>query len=136
MERSTGGMEREISSYRTSSTSWLMSQETMRDPVTTSVTDRIAKITGLPFQNHEHFQVLKYKEGQYYREHHDWIDEQDGSPCGPRVATFFLYLSDVEEGGGTYFRKLGLEVRPKSGRAILWYNALPTNPPMIDNRMQ
>ena len=23
--------------------------------------------------------------------------------CGPRVYTFFLYLSDVEEGGGTRF---------------------------------
>ena len=23
--------------------------------------------------------------------------------CGPRVFTFFLYLSDVEEGGGTQF---------------------------------
>ena len=42
-------------------------------------------------------------EGEYYKLHHDWIPEQLQALCGPRVYTFFLYLSDVEEGGGTQF---------------------------------
>ena len=37
-----------------------------------------------------------------------------------RLYTFFVYLSDVEEGGGTKFNDLGLVVTPKRGRAILW----------------
>ena len=35
--------------------------------------------------------------------------------CGPRVYTMFLYLSDVEEGGGTKF-DLGFTITPKKGK--------------------
>jgi len=35
------------------------------------------------------------------------------------VYTFFLYLSDVEEGGGTKF-DLGFTVQPKKGKAVIW----------------
>lgn len=35
-------------------------------------------------------------------------------PCGVRVLTFFLYLNDVEEGGGTRFNRLNFAVKPKS----------------------
>lgn len=31
-----------------------------------------------------------------------------------------MYLSDVEEGGGTDFPDLGITVMPKKGRALLW----------------
>jgi hypothetical protein len=41
-------------------------------------------------------QVLRYQPGAYYRSHHDWVDEHVEFPFGPRVFTFFLYLSDVE----------------------------------------
>ena len=40
---------------------------------------------------------------QFYRRHHDTIPELATMQPGPRVYTFFLYLSDVEEGGGTQF---------------------------------
>ena len=40
--------------------------------------------------------------------------------CGPRILTFFLYLSDVEEGGETHFPLLGISVKPKKGKALLW----------------
>lgn len=43
-------------------------------------------------------------------------------PCGVRLATFFLYLSDVEEGGGTWFPQLNITGVPKKRRALLWYN--------------
>ena len=39
---------------------------------------------------------------------------------GVRLYTFFVYLSDVEEGGGTRFTELGITVQPKLGRGILW----------------
>lgn len=40
---------------------------------------------------------LQYTEGQYYTEHHDQIAPRH-SVWGPRLYTFFIYLSDVEEG--------------------------------------
>lgn len=33
-------------------------------------------------------------------------------PCGVRVATFFCYLNEVEEGGGTQFNALGVTLKP------------------------
>ena len=39
---------------------------------------------------------------------------------GPRLYTFFMYLSDVEQGGETRFTKLNISVTPKKGSAILW----------------
>ena len=41
-------------------------------------------------------------------------------PAGPRVLTFFMYLSDVEEGGETHFPKLNISVKPEKGSALLW----------------
>jgi prolyl 4-hydroxylase len=45
---------------------------------------------------------------------------QNHLSCGPRILTFFLYLSDVEEGGETHFPRLGIKVKPRKGSAILW----------------
>ena len=42
--------------------------------------------------------VLRYEVGQKYITHHDYGAEDNSKPCGPRILTFFLYLSDVEEG--------------------------------------
>ena len=85
----------------------------------------MAEVTNVPPANMEHFQILKYEEGQYYKTHHDYIPEHQRDSCGPRLATFFLYLNDVEEGGGTHFPQInqekgGLMVTPKMGRAALW----------------
>ena len=55
--------------------------------------------------------------------------------CGPRILTFFLYLSDVEAGGGTDFPQLDITVEPKKGRALLWPSVLDSSPMSKDNRM-
>lgn len=34
-----------------------------------------------------------------------------------------MYLNDVEAGGGTEFKHLGLTTVPKAGRAVFWLNA-------------
>lgn len=53
-------------------------------------------------------QVLRYDVGQKYEAHHDYGSEDVQLACGPRILTFFLYLSDVEEGGETNFTSLNL----------------------------
>lgn len=57
-------------------------------------------------------------------------------PCGPRVYTMFLYLSDVEEGGHTRFPLLNISVQPKRGRAVLWPSTLSDDPVTQDERTQ
>merc|ERR1712232_41531 len=44
------------------------------------------------------------------------------------------YLNDVEEGGATSFFHLGINVQPKSGRAILWADTFRNAPLDKDER--
>jgi prolyl 4-hydroxylase len=48
--------------------------------------------------------------------------------------TVFLYLNEVEEGGGTEFPKLGLTVYPKRGRALIWPSVKDEDPDQPDPR--
>ena len=74
------------------------------------------------------------------RTDHDWIDQQEQALCGPRVLTFFLYLSDVEEGGGTRFPYIKgedgqqLVVQPKKGSAVFWPHGMDHNIWQKDDR--
>lgn len=117
-DRSMAGDQ--ISSVRTSSQCWCDDTEGCIDnPIVRRVTERMMNITQLPVENAEYFQILQYEPGQFYRAHHDQ-QTAHWTPQGVRVYTFFIYLSDVEAGGGTRFNDLGLVVTPKLGRAILW----------------
>ena len=56
-------------------------------------------------------------------------------PMGARVLTVFLYLSDVEEGGGTHFPDLGsIAVQPKKGRVVMWPSVRNGDPHAEDER--
>ena len=52
----------------------------------------------------------------------------------PRIMTLFLYLNDVEEGGGTSFPLLDVTVQPKKGSALLWPSVLDGAPESKDYR--
>ena len=99
------------------------------DEVVQRITARIEAVTGVPRNNSEPIQFLRYlacpdanashPDCQFYKRHSDWVPEMLQTQPGPRVYTFFLYLSDVEEGGGTLF-DAGFTVQPAAGRAVLW----------------
>ena len=116
-----------VTPVRTSSTSWCNVPHCLSDSLFQRVRARIANITRVPWANAEHLQLLRYEPGQFYREHHDQ-NSPHYSAWGPRLYTFFMYLSDVEEGGETRFTKLNLTVAPKKGSAILWPSVLSHNP--------
>jgi prolyl 4-hydroxylase len=90
----------------------------------------------IPSENFEDFQLLKYEQGQFYVSHHDYIPHQRDRACGPRILTFYLYLSDVEEGGGTKLDQIngGLIVQPKKGSALLWPSVFNHDPSEKDER--
>merc|ERR1712107_467110 len=82
------------------------------------VLQKIENLTGIPDANSEYLQLLRYEVGQFYKQHHDYISHHTQRQEGVRILTVFLYLNDVEEGGGTNFPKLGLTVQPKRGKAL------------------
>lgn len=52
--------------------------------------------------------------------YHVWHNEDDGPQFMRRVATFILYLNDVDEGGETEFLYYPKRVKAKQGRFIVW----------------
>jgi prolyl 4-hydroxylase len=87
----------------------------------------VKKLTELLLSDAEHLellQVLNYKEGQQFKAHTDGFDGPT-SACGfeqsNRIATVFTYLNDVSEGGSTSFPKIGLDIKPKRGMAVVHF---------------
>lgn len=130
-----GTFEGVESKGRTSENAWCSQHEGCRQhDVVQNVMNRMGAVMGIAPENSEDLQLLKYEVGQFYNAHHDYIPHQVERQCGPRILTFFLYLSDVEDGGGTDFPKLGIEVKPKVGRALLWPSVLNSRPMEQDHR--
>jgi 2OG-Fe(II) oxygenase superfamily len=69
-----------------------------------------------------------------YEEHHDYIDIDLERQQGVRILTVYLYLNDVEAGGGTNFPKLNVTVMPKRGRALIWPSVRDDDPSEPDTR--
>jgi len=118
--------------YRTSENTWCDSQ-CAENPLTNNILRGIEELTGISNDYSEYLQLLKYTEGQSYGVHHDYIEGQYDEPQGPRILTVFLYLNDVEEGGGTRFSELNLTVTPKRGRAVIWPSVMDEHPDHLDN---
>ncbi len=130
-------------STRSSSTAWL-SRDT--SSLTTKIYEKAALLTKIDpdlfqkfhessAQHHsiaESLQVVHYKKGEEYTPHHDFISPSINDRHQPsRFATLLIYLNDVEGGGETRFPRAmnsnnaeGLEITPKVGNAVLFYNSL------------
>lgn len=91
----------------------------------------------------EQLQVCRYKKGQFYKSHFDacdpYEDKQANAPScqqdnakhgGARYATLLIYLNDVVSGGETYFSSVHYKCKPKTGRAVLFYNLTRTDRPL------
>jgi len=132
-----GETGRVLSQGRTSSNAWCRAP-CEGNPHVQNVMKKIAEVTRVPRENYESFQVLRYEVGQAYNPHHDASSSQVRLACGPRILTFFLYLSDVDEGGETGFPLLnggnGFKISPKKGSALLWPSTTNDDPEHIDSR--
>jgi len=117
-----------VSGGRTSSRAWV---KHAHDAGVFAAASRISAAIGLPLSHAEPLQVIHYAPGQEYRPHFDAYDlstEKGRLYCargGQRLVTALAYLSAVEEGGETAFPRLGLAVRPRRGRLLVFYNCLP-----------
>ncbi len=106
---------------RTSSGAFFTKAET---PLVAEVERRISQRVGIPVENGEGLQVLRYEVGQEYKPHHDYFEQRADSQVdhlkngGQRVLTFLVYLNTPELGGATCFPDVGLEVAARQGRAL------------------
>ena len=115
---------------RTGSNTWL--QHNTND-VILNVATRLSETVRMPLENAEPFQVVHYGEGQEYNYHYDSFEKNDAhynekyvSPQGgQRLVTALGYLRDVPKGGETGFKRLGVNVQPKQGTVVIWYNVEP-----------
>ena len=88
---------------RTSFQTFLGAKVERNDTIMKSIDERISRYTGVPVENGESLQVLRYQNHQMYDEHLDVADKDSPSGKilsevgGQRMATVLLYLSDVEE---------------------------------------
>jgi prolyl 4-hydroxylase len=123
------------SNKRTSTNAWCRN-ECYQDPKMQGVLAKIEQLTGIPESHGEFLQLLHYENGQYYKIHHDRIATDFNRPQGVRILTVFLYLNDVEAGGGTHFPQLDVTVQPKRGRAVIWANVLDDSSDSIDLRTE
>ncbi|KAK7250940.1 hypothetical protein RIF29_33733 [Crotalaria pallida] len=105
------------------------------------IEEKIARATMIPRTHGEAFNILRYEIGQRYNSHYDAFNPAEYGPQkSQRMASFLLYLSDVEEGGETMFpyengsnmdgsygfeECIGLRVRPRQGDGLLFYSLFP-----------
>lgn len=136
VENPDGTFEDDQNDGRTSTNSWCDVELCQEDPIIMPVIERIHNLTRTKVENSEHIQLLRYEPGQFYEQHHDYIEYQHGLPCGVRMLTLFLYLNDVEDGGGTRFPFLDITVQPKKGSALLWPSTLDEDPEEKDKRTE
>ncbi|XP_044481371.1 probable prolyl 4-hydroxylase 9 isoform X1 [Mangifera indica] len=105
------------------------------------IEEKIARVTMIPKTHGEAFNVLRYEIGQKYDSHYDAFNPAEYGPQkSQRMASFLLYLSDVEQGGETMFpfgngskitwsydykKCIGLKVKPRRGDGLLFYSLFP-----------
>ena len=92
----------------------------IEDPATHAINRRIAALSGTAVEQGEPLHILRYRPGQQYFPHHDWLP-----PPNRRIMTVLIYLNDDYQGGETAFPKTGLKVRGRKGDALVFVSALP-----------
>lgn len=89
----------------------------IEDPATHAINRRLAAMTRTATEQGEPLQILRYRPGQQYHPHVDWLGE-----ANRRILTALLYLNEDYEGGETRFVKTGLTVRGRKGDVLLFRN--------------
>jgi len=105
-------------------------------PAVQALYQRASNVTHVPIVNFDFVQAARYKPGNYFAAHHDNHPTFHHLPCGTRIFSIFVYLTDVEEGGATAFPQLGLQTQAKRGAAVLFQNTLDSDPEQTDDRTE
>eukprot|EP00401_Gymnodinium_catenatum_P040252 CAMPEP_0117572766 /NCGR_PEP_ID=MMETSP0784-20121206/60537_1 /TAXON_ID=39447 /ORGANISM="" /LENGTH=437 /DNA_ID=CAMNT_0005371169 /DNA_START=26 /DNA_END=1336 /DNA_ORIENTATION=- len=108
-----GELENAVSKTRTS---WSCMLRYAQTAVVERLEHRVASVAGLPLEQLERMNMVRYAPGEHFDEHHDGVF---------RPRTVFVYLNDLPEDddeGDTSFPALGLSFKPRKGAAVMWSN--------------
>lgn len=103
------------------------------NPVIEELSLRVAEVVGIGLEYAESLQVVHYAETQEYAPNYGAWDAgtERGQRCmvkgGQRMVTCLLYLDEPEEGCGTSFPNLDMEVIARKGRMLLFHNCHPNS---------
>ncbi|OWA51232.1 Prolyl 4-hydroxylase subunit alpha-2 [Hypsibius exemplaris] len=121
-----GSAETEFAKIRISKSAFLGEDV---DPVIAKVNRHIGYVTNMDMEQAEQLQIANYGIGGHYNAHYDFFrnpndpDTKQIEPnLGDRIATFLLYMTDVEAGGATTFPVINVTLFPQKGSAAFWYN--------------
>jgi prolyl 4-hydroxylase len=124
-----------VTEDRTSTNAWC-SDDCADDPVTIDLFQRMQTLVGIPMSHSEEIQLLRYEQGQFYNEHHDYNEDEYDMIQGVRILTIYIYLNTMtESGGGTMFPALNnLTIYPVLGRVVIWPSVYNSQPHIMDPR--
>jgi len=101
-------------------------------PLIQKIRQIVSNVTNLPLENQEAPNVVRYKVGGHYKQHHDYFDPMEFpniSQRGNRKYTCLFYLNEDFEGGETYFPNYNLKIGPTIGSLLRWENLLSNGNP-------
>ena len=93
----------------------------IEDPAVHALNRRIAAASGTSFEQGEATLILRYKGGQEYKPHFDFVRSEQNQ----RFMTVLVYLNHDYKGGETVFPEVGLKVKGRKGDALIFTSALP-----------
>lgn len=93
----------------------------VEDPAVHALLRRIGKASGTDASQGEASQVLRYRPGQEYKPHYDYVRASDNQ----RIVTALVWLNDDYVGGETAFLRSGHKLRGRKGDAVVFWNSLP-----------
>jgi len=95
-----------------------------------TIKQRINTTLGIPVENMEDMCIIRYKEGEYFKAHHDFFHtntpnyEERVKNSGNRNFTCLIYLKPADRGGETNFPYLGKAFSPNAGTLLHWRNMI------------
>ncbi|CAK9008853.1 2-oxoglutarate-4-dioxygenase subunit alpha-1) [Durusdinium trenchii] len=97
-----------------------------QEPPVKAIRSWASQVLKVPEDTVEALQLVRYQKGEQYSTHVDWGRKQDASLWlgGQRTATALIYLNTLPKdcGGETSFERLGIQVSPQAGAALVWPN--------------
>mmetsp|Transcript_8035 Transcript_8035/g.11583 ORF Transcript_8035/g.11583 Transcript_8035/m.11583 type:complete len:342 (+) Transcript_8035:37-1062(+) len=122
LQRSTMGTTYEESMSRTSDSCWL--KESQCEVPLRLLTERVARVSGVPPNHMENLQVVRYLPGQEFTIHTDHLHSFNNFQCRGRLATCLIYLQEPMGGGETRFFEFKQNVNPRQGTAVFFWNTM------------